>query len=539
MAAGRQEGSTAAGAAIQGKVVDASSRPVEGAKVRVQASGASTAMETTSGAGGAFRIANLIPGTYTVTAESGHLRAQATIVSVRGDGPALVLVLGPANVAGTGNRQANGFAQAMEFADKPDFTVAGVTDWTAAGGHGSDVNLRASEALVTETVRLKPGENAKTAPPGATAAHADSTDAAHAAEIGKRESDLRAAVADSPNSFEANHNLAELYLSEKRYGDAIGPLVACFRIDRTNRDNESELALALKENGQFAEARSHIEDLLAQGGDAALHRLGGEVDESLGDPLAAVGEFEAAARIEPSEENYFAWGSELILHRAILQAREVFARGVEAYPASVRMLTALGTALFAGAHYDEAAQRLCAASDLDPDATEPYLFLGKIVVAAPNPLPCATPRLKRFSAHEPANPLASYYYAMALWKEDGQPANGSTAAQVEALLDRAVSADAKCGDAWLELGVMSLSRKEYGKAIDDFQKAVAADPRMSEAHYRLGVAYDRVGERDKAKQEFDLHEQIDREQKEEVERERRAVKQFRVIEPARGSDSQP
>ena len=39
----------------------------------------------------------------------------------------------------------------MEFADKPDFTIAGVTDWTAVGGHGSDSTLRTSEDLARET----------------------------------------------------------------------------------------------------------------------------------------------------------------------------------------------------------------------------------------------------------------------------------------------------------------------------------------------------------------------------------------------------
>ncbi len=48
----------------------------------------------------------------------------------------------------------------MEFADQPNFTVAGVTDWTAVGGHGSDASLRTSEALARETLTLKsPGAN--------------------------------------------------------------------------------------------------------------------------------------------------------------------------------------------------------------------------------------------------------------------------------------------------------------------------------------------------------------------------------------------
>ena len=58
----------------------------------------------------------------------------------------------------------------------------------------------------------------------------------------------------------------------------------------------------------------------------------GELDEKKGDPLAAVHEFEQAVRQDPSEENYFAWGSELLLHRAVWQAAEVFRNGTKAYP---------------------------------------------------------------------------------------------------------------------------------------------------------------------------------------------------------------
>ena len=538
-AAGAQPAGSQAGqsAAIGGQVVDATGRPVEGATVRLQLSGSSVPVEVKSGAGGGFRASGLAAGAYTLTAESGQARAPSTVVTAApGRESTVVLVVAAPGGPGAGSAQGSGFTDAMEFADKPSFTVAGVTDWTAAGGHGSDVNLRASEALVNETVRLKPGAGEKPAGPGPDKAAAMPAGAAHMAELNKKESDLRAAVSATPESFAANRNLAEFYAGQRRYAEALVPLQACYRIDAANRDNERDLVVALKETGDFAQARMHLNNLLAQGEDADLRRWSGEVDEALGDPLAAVREFEQAARLDPSEQNYFAWGSELLLHRAVLQAREVFSRGAEAYPGSVRMLTALGAALFAGAHYEEAAVRLCAASDLDPGDTEPYMFLGRIVVAAPNPLPCVVPKLARFAQWQPANPLANYYYAMALWKQDGQPVDETSAAGVEALLNKAVSVDAQCGEAWLQLGVLSYSRKEYDKAIGYFQKAIAADPQMSEAHYRLGMAYDRVDERDKAKLELDLHETIDREQKQEVEQQRRAIKQFEVQEPPQPPD---
>jgi tetratricopeptide (TPR) repeat protein len=261
-----------------------------------------------------------------------------------------------------------------------------------------------------------------------------------------------------------------------------------------------------------------------------LLRLEGELDERLGDPLAAVKALEQAARDDPSEENYFAWGSELLLHRAIWQAKDVFQAGVRRYPKSPRLLTALGSALFACALYEDAAESLCAAADVSPESLEPYLFLGKIEMASPNLLACVKPKLAEFLRREPANPLANYYYAMAIWKQAGLSAETHTLDEVEVLLRKATELDTKCSEAYLQLGVLSYTRREDAKAIEFYSKAIEANPQLSEAYYRLGVAYDRVGERDKARREFQLHEEIEKQQKAAVEQQRREVKQFLVVQ---------
>jgi tetratricopeptide (TPR) repeat protein len=258
--------------------------------------------------------------------------------------------------------------------------------------------------------------------------------------------------------------------------------------------------------------------------------MAGELDEKLGDPLAAVHEYQRAVALEPSEQNYFAWGSELLLHRAVWQATQVFRSGVEAHPHSVRLLTGLGTALFAGAEYDEAARRMCAASDLDPANQEPYLFMGKIEMAAPLRLACVEERLARFARLQPDNSLANYFYAMALWKRQQLSRDKDAMLQVEGLLNKAVALDQKCSGGYLQLGVIASSQHDDEKAIQLFTKALAANPQLSEAHYRLGVAYDRLGEREKAQHEFELHDQLQKQQAAAVEQERRDVKQFVVVE---------
>ena len=113
---------------------------------------------------------------------------------------------------------------------------------------------------------------------------------------------------------------------------------------------------------------------------------------------AAVHEYERAAQLDPSEQNYFAWATELLLHRAIQPAAEVFKKGAAAHPHSERMLAGLGAALYASGLYAQAAEQVCAASDLNPADVTPYLFLGKMVQASSQPLPCTEEKLAQVFA---------------------------------------------------------------------------------------------------------------------------------------------
>ena len=191
-------------------------------------------------------------------------------------------------------------------------------------------------------------------------------------------------------------NWAGFICRRGRYRDAVPLFETAYRLKAGDAANEYDLAAALEGAGEFSQALGHIRSLMAKQTTPDLLRIEGELDEKLGDPLAAVKALEQAARDDPSEENYFAWGSELLLHRAIWQAKDVFQAGARRYPKSPRLLTALGSALFACALYEEAAESLCVAADVSPESPEPYLFLGKIEMASPNPLACVKPKLAEF-----------------------------------------------------------------------------------------------------------------------------------------------
>ena len=84
---------------------------------------------------------------------------------------------------------------------------------------------------------------------------------------------LQTAVSKSPDSFEANHALGKFYLQSRKYRESVPFLEAAYRIEPANFANHYDLALALKDNGDLAQARDHVNQLMARKETANLHRL--------------------------------------------------------------------------------------------------------------------------------------------------------------------------------------------------------------------------------------------------------------------------
>lgn len=497
---------------IQGIVVGVDGRPASDATVSLQQKETSPGVKTKTDASGAFEFSSLASGNYRLTAEKSGSRSLPVTIGASDTKDSKIIKLALQEGLST--------AQTMDFSDQPNFTVAGVTDWTAVGGHGSDSTLRTSESLASETATLKPEETA----------HQQASVQSDTEQDIALEHKLRGTLARTPDNFAANHQLGELYLRTGRYAAAIPVLELAYRSDPADLQNQIDIVSAYEGAGDLAQARINVHRFLAKQQSAELNRLAGELDDKSGDSLAAVHEYELAVNLNPSEQNYFEWGSELLLHRAVWQAQQVFRKGVDAYPRSVRMQTALGTALFAGARYDEAALHLCSASEMNPADPNPYIFMGKIQTAAPNPLPCVEPKLARFVQQQPNSSIANYLYAMSILKRQEQAPDKQAERQAATLLTKAITLDAKCSDAYLELGILSVSHGSFDQAIDFYKKAIEADPHQADAYYRLGVAYDRLGQTDKAKQEFQLHDQVKEQQDAAIDKQRREVKQFMVVQ---------
>jgi tetratricopeptide (TPR) repeat protein len=524
----REPASTATAQAqgtLQGRVRDSTGTPVANAAVFLQiATGKQTrttqADITHTDMDGKYRFAALRAGAYTLRVEmNGYGEAIVGPVSLgQKEMKDIDLTLISTKASTSRNappvKPATGKPgeQTPEFFDEPQFTVAGVTQATNSGGHGSDTVLRTTEALAKATVSLSK----------------ESAGSSTAATSAAAESSLRDAVAREPENFEANRQLGKLLIDNGKAAEAVPYL------ERASKLNPAE---------------------------PGLHHLLGDVEEKLGNPLEAVREYQRAAELDPSEPNLFDWGTELLTHRALEPATEVFTKGNRLFPKSVRMLVALGVAWYARGSYEQAAQCLVNASDLAPNNPTPYLFLGKMQSVETTPSEESVERLERFAQLQPDNALANYYYAVSLWKQSASAADtgrdndrdNDRSARVESLLQKAVHLDPKFGAAYLQLGILYSQRADFPRAISAYQRAIEVSPEavspeqvtpeinetLEVVHYRLAQAYLRTGDKVRAQEELQLHAQLAKKIKENTERERREIQQFVISLQNKNSVSQP
>jgi tetratricopeptide (TPR) repeat protein len=487
---------------VQGYVRDSNGKPVAKATVILQLMTAAEAQgkpqTTQTDSEGAYRFAAFQAGTYTLRAEKNgytefivgplNLAPNETktldlaLVSTTASAPKDV---SPETATGKLNAQVPGFF------DEPRFTVAGVTEASNSGGHGSETVLRTSEALARATVSLSKDPAGDSGTPKSAPA----------------ESSLRRAVTLIPQDVEANRELGNFLVNHGRAAEAVPFL-------------------------------QHASELNPR--DAETHHLLGDAYEKSANSLEAVREYQRAAELDPTEPNLFDWGAELLTHRALEPATEIFTRGNRLFPKSERMLIALGASWYALGSNDQAIQYLASASDLAPENPTPYLFLGKMQSAETTPSEQLAKLLARFAQLQPDNALANYYYAVALWK---QSASAADDARVESLLGKAVHLDAKLGAAYLQLGILYSQREDFSRAVPEYQKAIEVsvqpDQTLQEAHYRLAQAYQRTGDKIKAQVELKLYGDVNMKLKEDSDQERHEIQDFVISLQTTNSTSQP
>ncbi len=135
-------GFPACSATLQGSVQDSRGAAAAGATIHLMLQ-AVEKQTVRADAKGRYRLSSLPAGRYTLRAQltSGDKIIVGPFVLGQTEVKTLDLVLKPSTAS-------------AEFFDEPKFTVAGVTDYTYVGGHGSDAVARSSDALAKATASL-------------------------------------------------------------------------------------------------------------------------------------------------------------------------------------------------------------------------------------------------------------------------------------------------------------------------------------------------------------------------------------------------
>lgn len=345
-------------------------------------------------------------------------------------------------------------------------------------------------------------------------------------ELPAAEAQFRKAVALEPDNYDANHNLGELYIRARQLAKAAPFLERAQQLNPSSYDNGYDLALTDFQIGKLDQAKTVVRDLLRRKDTAELHNLLAQICEKSGDFVAAANEFQAAAHMQPSESNLFDWGSELLLHRTLDPAVQVFQQAVKLYPQSPRLAIGLGIAFYTRGNYDEAVQSLLRASDLNPSDPNCYYFLAKAYDSAPSQADAVIQRFRRFVQLDPGNARAPYYYAMSLWKGRRMQGGNLDVQQIEALLKRSVALDPAMAAAHLQLANLYSDQKKYAQSIPEYLLALRHDSTLVEAHYRLAQAYVHTGRRDLAQPQFDVYQKLRTRHQAEIDRQRAEIRQF-------------
>jgi tetratricopeptide (TPR) repeat protein len=337
---------------------------------------------------------------------------------------------------------------------------------------------------------------------------------------------FRAALHLEPQNYDANHDLGELYARAGRVADAQPLLQTAYQLHPDAYDNSYDLAMADFLLGRLDDSRHLVDDLVKTQNAAELHNLLAQIDEKEEKYVDAANEYEMAAHLDPTEDNLFDWGSEMLLHGTYEAAIPIFQAAVQRFPDSPRLQIGLGLALYSRGKYDEAVTALLKAAALTPADSRCYYFLSKAFDSSPNQADAVIEAFRRYAALEPQNGLAQYYYALSLWQGHRSQASAADLETVESLLTKAISLSDQLPEAYVQLGDIYADQHLYEKSIPEYEHALALNPDLSDAHYRLGTDYVHVGEKDKAQQEFAVYQKLRAEQLAEVEKERAEVKQF-------------
>lgn len=190
-----------------------------------------------------------------------------------------------------------------------------------------------------------------------------------------------------------------------------------------------------------------------------------------GDNQATIEAFESALAIDPNRYEILHYlGMSYASDSSWNKAVEVYKRSLVLKPDNIEVLYSLAIVYFKLNQWEDAVEPLKSVIALFPQHARAYEVLGKVYV-----------KLRQYT-------------------------------EAVDVLDKAIELKPNAAGNYHELGNAYLNLKSYPQAIENFNKAVQyGPPDFADPHFGLGTAYQRIGNRDKSREEMQIYQLLQKE----------------------------
>ena len=242
---------------------------------------------------------------------------------------------------------------------------------------------------------------------------------------------------------------------------------------------------------------------------AELHTILGQAYSAKRDWQNAEKHLTEAVKLSPYEEDtHFRLAQMYMLRQDFPKAVQVLLNARRTFDKSAQIELALGVSYYGLRRFPEAVDQFLRTIRLAPSVPQPYAFLSRILEHAGDRLGEATRAFAAFNASHPKDPMGYLWYAKALVAQLAPGGKSPDAETAFELLSKSLALDASVAETRYQLGCLLERKRDYAGAALELEKSIALNSKESAAHFHLSRVYDRLGRKEEAARERELHEKL-------------------------------
>lgn len=318
----------------------------------------------------------------------------------------------------------------------------------------------------------------------------------------------------NPSNAQTQQSLGQLWMEAHQPGRAANAFATALKLDPTNSGLYLNCASALVEAGNTAAAGQVLARMPGVDQSASAQSMLGDISEKSGNYLDAVQRYSNAAKLQPTEANYWSLAIEFLRHWTFDAAIREFEFARAKFPQSIRMRFGLGVALYGDQKYSAAVPVFADLLASEPSNTRYAELLGLSCTAVSQDARPRCASLVSYAQSHLDDPRVCTLAATFLMN-DALP--GTEVSAARPMLQAALAKDPESADAQFQMGLLKQHGGDWPGSVPNLEKAILLQPDFAKAHYRLGLAYSRLGRKEQGQEQMELVKKYSAEQSKEMD----------------------